>query len=233
MHVFFAEITNGQPVILSEEESHHAVKALRLREGQQVVVTNGKGAWCQGILVSCHAKGSLISITETIQQSPRPFRLHLAAAPTKNIDRFEWLLEKVTECGIDEITPLICEKSERTVVKHERLEKLLVAAMKQSMRAYLPILNPLVKFHEFLKRDFEGVKLVAHCRNSSRKSLSDVYHMGQNVTMIIGPEGDFSEAEVQKALERGFVPVSLGPHRLRTETAALAACVQLNFMNGM
>lgn len=233
MHVFFAEITHGQPVILSEEESHHAVKALRLREGQQVVVTNGKGTWCSGILVSNHAKGSLISISETKQQSPRPFRLHLAVAPTKNIDRFEWLLEKATECGIDEITPLICEKSERTTLKHERLEKLLVAAMKQSMRAFLPKLNPMVKFNEFLKKDFEGAKLVAHCRDLSRSSLSEAYQTGKNVIMMIGPEGDFSETEVQFALQKGFVPVSLGQHRLRTETAALATCVQLNFMNGL
>jgi len=233
MHVFYSDIAEGQPVVLNGEESHHAVKALRLREGQEVMVTNGKGVWCRGILGSSHAKGILVYITETILHAQRPYDLHLAVAPTKNIDRFEWFLEKATECGIDEITPLLCEKSERHSVKHERLEKLLIAAMKQSLRAFLPKLNPAIKLSEFLKKDFDGIGLVAHCREASRKTLAEVYRAGQNVTMIIGPEGDFSEAEVILALEKGFTPVSLGPHRLRTETAALATCIQLNFMNGL
>lgn len=220
-------------LILSQEESHHAVKVLRLRPGQQVVVTNGQGKWFEGELAEANARACVVNITRREEQPPRPFHLHIAIAPTKSIDRFEWFLEKATECGIDEITPVFCENSERHVIKPERLEKVLVAAMKQSLRAYLPVLNPPVKFHDFLKKEAQGTKLIAHCGNGARNSLQNVYEPQQGAVVLIGPEGDFSETEVKAALQEGYAPITLGQHRLRTETAALALCINLNFVNGL
>ncbi|MBW6497568.1 MAG: 16S rRNA (uracil(1498)-N(3))-methyltransferase [Bacteroidales bacterium] len=233
MHVFYSPITDGPMLILSEEESHHAVKVLRLRPGQQIVVTDGLGKWIEGELAETNARTCVVNISRRSEQPPRPFRLHMAVAPTKNIDRFEWFLEKATECGIDEITPVFCENSERHVIKAERLEKVLVAAMKQSMRAYLPILNPAMKLKDFLKQEVKGSRIIAHCGNGARNILQNVYEQGQDTVVLIGPEGDFSETEVNISLEAGYAPITLGQHRLRTETAALALCINLNFVNGL
>lgn len=220
-------------LILSQEESHHAVKVLRLKPGQQVVVTNGQGKWFEGELTEANARACVVNITRREEQPPRPFHLHMAVAPTKNIDRFEWFLEKATECGIDEITPVFCENSERNNIKPERLEKLLVAAMKQSLRAFLPVLNPSVKLKDFLKKEMKGTKMIAHCGNGTRDNLLNVYVQGQDAVVLIGPEGDFSETEVKTALEADFKPITIGDYRLRTETAALALCINLNFVNGL
>lgn len=220
-------------LILSQEESYHAVKVLRLRPGQQVVVTDGQGKWFEGELTEANARACVVNITRREEQLSRPFRLHMAVAPTKNIDRFEWFLEKATECGIDEITPVFCENSERHVIKPGRLEKLLVAAMKQSLRAYLPVLNPPVKLQDFLKKDAQGTKLIAHCGSGTRNNLQIVYAQGQDAVVLIGPEGDFSETEVKIALEAGYKPITLGDYRLRTETAAVTLCINLNFVNGL
>ncbi len=220
-------------LILSQEESHHAVKVLRLRPGQQIAITNGHGKWFEGELTEANARACVVNIIRREEQPPRPFRLHMAVAPTKNIDRFEWFLEKATECGIDEITPIFCENSERHVVKPERLEKVLVAAMKQSLRAYLPVLNPPEKLHDFLKKEAQGTKLIAHCGQGERNTIISTYISGQDAWILIGPEGDFSKVEVKAALEAGYAPITLGQHRLRTETAALALCINLNFVNGL
>lgn len=231
MHVFFSTSLDGDMPVLSPEESHHAVKVLRLREGQEVVVTDGKGIWSRGLLAEANAKGCVVNVTEHGTQSPRTFHLHMAVAPTKNIDRFEWFLEKATECGIDEITPVFCENSERNIIKPERLEKVLASAMKQSLRAYLPILNPAIRLKELLNQPPEGVRLIAHCGPGDRHTMNDLYTAGQKVTVLIGPEGDFSESEVKDAFGAQFLPVTLGDYRLRTETAALAVCIQLNSIN--
>lgn len=233
MHVFYSAVNADQMLILSQEESHHAVKVLRLREGQEVVVTDGRGKWCQGKLVQANARGCVVHITKMEEQTARPFRLHMAVAPTKNIDRFEWFLEKATECGIDEITPVFCENSERHVIKPERLEKLLVAAMKQSLRAYLPVLNPAMKLKDFLKKEVQGSRLIAHCGNEDRNALQNIYVPGQDAVVLIGPEGDFSVTEVAEALQAGYQAISIGDYRLRTETAALTLCINLNFVNGL
>jgi 16S rRNA (uracil1498-N3)-methyltransferase len=233
MHVFYSPLTDGQMLILSQEESYHAVKVLRLREGQTVVVTDGLGKWYKGKLAEANARACLVNILEREVQPPRPFHLHMAVAPTKNIDRFEWFLEKATECGIDEITPVFCENSERNIIKPERLEKLLVAAMKQSLRAYLPILNPANGFKDFLSKKTQGAKMIAHCGDGVRNNLNALYSAGQNITLLIGPEGDFSENEVKAALNAGYKPITLGDYRLRTETAAVALCINLNFVNGL
>ncbi|HSV89112.1 MAG TPA: 16S rRNA (uracil(1498)-N(3))-methyltransferase [Bacteroidales bacterium] len=234
MQVFYAEWrTDSNIVALSEEESYHAARVLRLGVGQQLLITNGRGDWCKGSLIVCNHKECLVEITEKGSKPQRPVNLHLALAPTKNIDRFEWFLEKATECGIDEITPIFCDFSERTSIKPDRLKKILISAMKQSLRAYLPVLNPEIKFKAFIQKDFKAVKMIAHCKNGSRNGIAEHYLPGQNALLLIGPEGDFSDDEVQAALNKGYQPVTMGQYRLRTETAALAGCVQLNLMNGL
>ena len=231
MHVFFSGDLDGDMLVLNQEESHHAVRVLRLREGQQVTITDGKGKWYQGILEEANARSCVVRVDIREMQSARPFHLQMAVAPTNNIDRFEWFLENATECGVDEITPVFCENSERTVIKPERLEKLMVAAMKQSLRAYLPVLNPGISLQDFLNKPFSGTRLIAHCGPDQRNDLSKAYHAGEEATILIGPEGDFSEKEISDALKAGFMPINLGNYRLRTETAALAVCIELNYIN--
>lgn len=232
MHVFYSDIANNQMVILNQEEAHHCVKVLRLKQGEEVVVTDGQGQWLRGTLAEPNPKACLINGGEFSVIPPRQHRLHIAIAPTKNIDRFEWFLEKATECGIEEITPVFCENSERNVIKPERLEKLLVAAMKQSLRAWLPKLNPAEKLKDFIAKEIHGVKLIAYCGSAERNGFRDAYSSGQNAVILIGPEGDFSEKEVVQAFEAGYQPISLGNYRLRTETAALVACIEFNVLNG-
>jgi 16S rRNA (uracil1498-N3)-methyltransferase len=232
MHVFYSDIADNKMVILNQEESHHCVKVLRLRQGEEVVVTDGHGQWLSGTLIEANHKACLVSGSKLSIVKPRQHRLHLAVAPTKKIDRFEWFLEKATECGIEEITPVFCENSERNVIKPERLEKLMVAAMKQSLRAWLPALNPAIKFKDFLQKEISGVKMIAHCDSGDRKDFKQAYTPSQNAIVLIGPEGDFSEAEVFQAMEAGYQPIKLGNYRLRTETAALVTCIEFNVING-
>lgn len=234
MHVFFRPGIQDDMVMLDPEESHHCVKVLRMRPGQEVQLTDGEGRAWQAVLAEASSRGCLLQITGEPQLSPaRPFELHLAVAPTKNIDRFEWLLEKATECGVDQITPVICENSERTVIKPERLHKILVSAMKQSQRNWLPRLNQAARLESMLKQPLRGRKLIAHCAQGEKKTLRDCYTRGESVLVLIGPEGDFSTQEVKAALQGGFEAITLGNHRLRTETAALALCIQLNTMNDL
>ncbi len=231
MHVFYSEISEAGLVILNHEESHHCTKVLRLRQGEEVIVTDGKGKWIRGHLVEANPKASLISPEKLIFVAPRQQRLHIAIAPTKNIDRFEWFLEKATECGIEEITPIFCENSERNTIKPERLEKVIAAAMKQSLRAWLPVLNPTVKLKEFLKKKAQGLKMIAHCGLGEKMKMRRASSAGHGAVILIGPEGDFSQSEILLALEAGYQPISLGKYRLRTETAALVACIEFNVIN--
>lgn len=232
MHVFYAPSAEQGHAVLSEEESRHCVKVLRMRPDQELILVDGKGNWFEAVLTEANPKGCVVRITnKRTDYLARPVGLHMAVAPTKQIDRFEWFLEKATECGIDQVTPVYCEHSERTVIKPPRLEKLLLSAMKQSLRAYLPRLNPAVDLKAFLKQAHEGQKLIAHCGEGQKQGFGQVYAPGRDALVLIGPEGDFSADEIALALEQGFSPVGLGPHRLRTETAALAFCVTFNFMN--
>lgn len=217
---------------LNPEESKHCVRVLRLTEGEAVSLVDGCGNWYNGIITLADAKGCRVECREKLKNyGRRNFRLHLAVAPTKNIDRTEWMLEKCTEMGIDEITMLNTCHSERKVVKDERLEKVVVAAMKQSLKAYLPQLNPMVGFKSFIASCRETHKFIAHCNEGEKKRLDELYCPGNDVVILIGPEGDFSEEEVEIARKSGFVPVSLGESRLRTETAGMVACHSINFMN--
>ena len=232
MNLFYTPDIEGEHYTLSPEESKHCVRVLRFVEGEPVALVDGKGNWFRGEIERADAKGCKVRITEkTSHYGRRPFRLHLAVAPTKNLDRMEWMLEKCTEMGIDEITLLNTEHSERKVVKEERLEKVIVAAMKQSLKAYLPKLNPMVSFREFVKGRPEGCKFIAHCHEGEKKRLDEVYAAGEDVVILIGPEGDFSPEEVECARREGFVPITLGTSRLRTETAGMVACHSINFMN--
>lgn len=233
MHIFFEPNLQPDIITFSPEESLHCARVLRLRAGQEVGITDGKGTFAIASLLEVHAKATTATILHRKNTPARPYRLHMAVAPTKNIDRFEWFLEKATECGIEEITPIICAQSERTVVKPERLHKILLAAMKQSQRAWLPVLHDAVKFKDFIKKADENQHAcIAHCAEGEKKPLRELYQSGSNILIMIGPEGDFSTEEIQQATQAGIKSITLGESRLRTETAALAACMGINFMNG-
>ncbi|HAK27642.1 MULTISPECIES: 16S rRNA (uracil(1498)-N(3))-methyltransferase [Sphingobacterium] len=236
MQLFFTPDLNPslENFILSEEESKHAIRVLRMNTGDHLHLIDGRGGLYEAQIIDPHPKRTVLTILNVKEyfQQPR-YHLHIAVAPTKNIDRIEWFLEKATEVGIQEITPVICEHSERKEVKLDRLNKVVVAAMKQSLKAYLPKLNPAVSFKQFL-RDIptEGVqKAIAHCVDAEKKYLNQVLEPSQHYIILIGPEGDFSEEEIDLALQMGFHPISLGEARLRTETAALAACMEVSLLN--
>jgi 16S rRNA (uracil1498-N3)-methyltransferase len=241
--------------VLSEDESLHAIKVLRLQAGDEIVVVDGVGGYHKAHITLPHPKRCGFEIVETINEfSKRDYKLHIAIAPTKNIERLEWFIEKVTEIGIDEITPVICNFSERKVVKEERLEKIIVSAAKQSVKAYFPKLNPQTTFEEFINNHKAEVCCIAHCytspqpspeerettknevnkinqhSNFNRKLLKNEILQSSDILILIGPEGDFSKEEVQKAIQKGFIPVSLGDSRLRTETAGVVACTTVAVM---
>jgi 16S rRNA (uracil1498-N3)-methyltransferase len=208
--------------MLDEQESKHAIRVLRLVRGDRVVLIDGRGGWYEAAIEEDHPKRcELRIISYTPDYQALPYYLHIAISPTKNMDRFEWFLEKATEIGISEITPLVCGRSERKQVKAERLERILVSAMKQSLKAYKPVLNPITRVEEFLAKDREGSLGIAHCMHSERKGIVDLGRSATSYTMLVGPEGDFTEAELHTALESGYVPFHLGDSRLRTETAGV------------
>ncbi|MGL4994240.1 MAG: 16S rRNA (uracil(1498)-N(3))-methyltransferase [Bacteroidales bacterium] len=218
---------------LSEEESQHCNRVLRMVEGEEIMVTDGNGHFYRSVITRAHHKRTSVEILETIDEvRDRQFKIHIAVAPTKSIDRIEWFLEKAVEIGVDEISLLRCRYSERKEVKEDRLRKIMVSAMKQSLKSRLPILNPMVEIKQFLEIEHQGQKFIAHCyKDQERVFLQQAYTKGESATILIGPEGDFSEAEVELALESGFNPISLGNSRLRTETAALVACHSMHAMN--
>ncbi|WP_333887764.1 16S rRNA (uracil(1498)-N(3))-methyltransferase [Sphingobacterium siyangense] len=236
MQLFFTPDLNPslENFILSEEESKHAIRVLRMDTGDRLHLIDGRGGLYEAQIIDPHPKRTVITILNVEEEFQRPkYHLHIAVGPTKNIDRIEWFLEKATEVGIQEITPVICEHSERKEVKLDRLNKVVVAAMKQSLKAYLPKLNPAVSFKQFLREiPKEGVqKAIAHCVDAEKKYLNQVLEPDQHYIILIGPEGDFSEEEIDLALQTGFHPISLGEARLRTETAALAACMEVSLLN--
>ena len=222
---------------LDTEESRHSVRVMRLREGDSINVTDGRGNLYSCTIVDANDHACVIEVVEqdfSIFNSQ--FSIHLAVAPTKNPSRMEWLVEKAVEIGVGEITLLQCDHSERTFLKTDRLEKLAVSAMKQSLHTVLPRINPVVKlrdwFHSPLSTLHSPLKLIAHCEaGQPRTPIAEVLLPGRNATILIGPEGDFSPEEIDMALHCGYVPVSLGPSRLRTETAALYAACAFNLIN--
>ncbi|HOS45177.1 MAG TPA: 16S rRNA (uracil(1498)-N(3))-methyltransferase [Paludibacter sp.] len=227
MHLFY------QPDIslnyLPEQESLHAVKVLRLQLGDEIIVLDGTGGYHRAKITLVHPKKCGFEILEsTFHFGEKPYSLHVAIAPTKNIDRLEWFIEKAVEIGIDEITLLRCQFSERKNVNFERLQKIIIAAAKQSVRAYFPQLNPICNFEEFIRqndlRSESQTRLIAHCYPEEKQILKSAIADQKHILILIGPEGDFSKEEVALAKEYGFTPVSLGSARLRTETAGVMVC---------
>ena len=234
MNLFYSPDITGEEsqFTFNKEESRHIVKVLRKSEGDSVYLTNGMGHMFKAEITLADIRHCNARITEKIAQEPRDYYVHLAVAPTKMNDRYEWFLEKATEIGVDEITPVICEHSERTVVKTERLEKIIQSAMKQSLSAFLPGLNPPVALESFLERETNGQLFIAHCEEDGKRHLlKEKVVPGQRITILIGPEGDFSTKEISLALDKGYIPVSLGNTRLRTETAAVVACHTVALIN--
>ena len=217
--------------VFDKEESKHIIKVLRKKESDILHVTNGLGfLFRTEITIASDNKCTVKIISFEKQEAPK-FHLHLAVAPTKMNERYEWFLEKATEIGIQEITPIICDHSERNVIKTDRFQKILESAMKQSLHYYLPKLNEPIPFKDFVKTQKSGQLFIAHCEETTKKSLKNELKTNQDVTILIGPEGDFSVKEIQLAIDNKFIPVSLGATRLRTETAAIVACHSVVFAN--
>lgn len=232
MHIFYTPDLIAEVYTLSEEESKHAVRVLRLQAGDEVVLVDGKGGYYQARILEANPKRTHLQVFQTQQEfGKRNHYLHIAVAPTKSIERLEWFLEKATELGIDEITPLICERSERKEVKTERLNKIISSAVKQSIKAYHPVLNEPIGFKKFVELPFDGQKFIAHCMEGDKSSIQEMIKPKSKYLVLIGPEGDFTSKELALAAANAIFPISLGKSRLRTETAALAACFEINFLN--
>ena len=231
MHIFYTpQIANGQ-CTLSEEESKHCIKVLRLVPGDKVQLIDGVGGYHTAEIADPNPKRCTLNIIDTINNyEQRPYRIHIAIAPTKNIDRTEWFVEKAVEIGIDEITMLVSQHSERRNVNIDRIDKIIVSAMKQSVKAYKPILNDATPFSDFVKTECSGRKMIAHCIDSEKHPLKSMVDETSEYTVLIGPEGDFSPEEVALAEANGYSCIDLGPYRLRTETAALVACHTINLL---
>ncbi|WP_231458763.1 16S rRNA (uracil(1498)-N(3))-methyltransferase [Pedobacter sp. Leaf132] len=233
MNIFYTPDITDSSYTLNEEESKHCIRVLRLPVGAIVYLVDGVGGFFTAEITSDNPKKvTLKVISAEAEYGKRNHYLHIAVAPTKNIDRLEWFLEKATELGIDEITPIITDRSERRVVKEDRLNKVITSAVKQSIKAYHPKMNEALSFDSLMKQPFEGNKLIAHCiDNADKKYISDLVNPFQKYLVLIGPEGDFTPNEVEQALNKDFKPLTLGNNRLRTETAALAACFEINYLN--
>jgi 16S rRNA (uracil1498-N3)-methyltransferase len=234
MHLFYTrdiEPTHPQ-YFLSEEESKHCIRVLRLDTGAEVQLIDGRGGLYTAQIRDAHPKRTILQITNVITAfNKRNHYLHIAVAPTKNIERLEWFLEKATEIGVDEISLIICQRSERKEAKTDRLNKIITSAIKQSLKAYHPVLNEPQVFSKFITKQFNGQKFIAHCENGEKANLSSEIIKQNRYLVLIGPEGDFSPNEIDAALQNGFKAITLGDSRLRTETAALEACFEINFLN--
>jgi 16S rRNA (uracil1498-N3)-methyltransferase len=212
-------------------ESKHIIKVLRKKDADILFVTNGEGYLFETEITLASDNKCTVRIISFEKKPKSKYHLHLAVAPTKMNDRYEWFLEKATEIGIHEITPIICDRSERKVINKERFDKIIVTAMKQSNEVYFPKLNEAISLKDFLKCKNEGLQLIAHCEETDKNTLKSVLKPNESITMLIGPEGDFSEKEIALALDSKYIPVSLGTTRLRTETAAVVACHSVAFVN--
>lgn len=232
MHLFYATDIGNNVAELSETESGHCARVLRMQAGEIIELTDGKGYFYKAELTLVHPKRCCAKIVETLKVEPiRNCILHMAVAPLKYTDRFEFFIEKAVEIGVDCITLLKTRFSERKETKTERIEKIILSGVKQSRKAFIPALKETTLFKEFINLDFQGQKFIAHCYPGEKKTLKNAMEKGSNVLILIGPEGDFSEEEVLEAQKKGFVEVSLSESRLRTETAALVAVATFDFIN--
>jgi len=217
---------------LNEEESKHGIRVLRLQAGEQVQLIDGKGNLYTAAITDAHPKRTQLQIVSVQKEfNKRNHYLHIAVAPTKNIERLEWFLEKATEIGVDEISLVICQRSERKEAKVERLNKIITSAIKQSLKAYHPILNEPISLNKLLAAPFNGQKFIAHCEPGNKAALKEQLNPRGSYLILIGPEGDFTPKEIEDALKNDFKAITLGESRLRTETAALEACFEVNFLN--
>ena len=218
---------------LPEEESLHCIRVMRLKTGDPVIITDGKGFFYHAIIENADPRHCQVSITNQERQKPlwEDYRIHIAVAPTKNIDRMEWFVEKATEIGINTITFLCCRHSERKDIKLQRLRKTSISAMKQSFKATIPQINEMIAFQNFISQHHDELRMIATCTDDHRQRIKNIYTPQQDALILIGPEGDFSHDERMAARVAGFAPVSLGESRLRTETAALAACHTIHLLN--
>ncbi len=226
MQLFYIPDITGDVAVMNPQESHHCLKVLRMVRGDRIRFVDGTGGYFEGTITDDKAGICRVEITRrTLNFEKRTYSLHVAIAPTKNQDRFEWFAEKATEIGIDTITPVICRHSERRKMRRDRLENILISAMKQSLKAVKPVLNELTTLEAFLEGDFGGTNcFIAHCgEEQGRKELLTASHTSSSFLVLIGPEGDFTPEEVERSMTRGFAPVTLGASRLRTETAGVVA----------
>jgi 16S rRNA (uracil1498-N3)-methyltransferase len=233
MQIFYAPDITENLYSLDETESRHIVRVLRMTRGSNIRLIDGNGNLYEGIIDNADQKRCIIKITGVIRDfEKRNYRLHIAISPLKNPERFEWFIEKSVEIGVDEITPLICRHTEKPGIKTERVNNLIISAMKQSLKANKTVFNKPCRFSDFVEEHHEGTLMIAHCNEElKRNKISEIYSRNDNATILIGPEGDFSTEEIERASRRNFEPVHLGNSRLRSETAGIAACYSFYFIN--
>jgi 16S rRNA (uracil1498-N3)-methyltransferase len=233
MQIFYAPDITGDLYLLDENESRHCIKALRMGKGSPVKLIDGKGNLFEGIIRDPDPRRCSITVTGSFPDfERRDYRLHIAISPLKNPDRFEWFIEKSVEIGVDIITPIICHNTEKTRIKEERINNLIISAMKQSLKASRTILNPVSSFRDFISNQTTAIRMIAHCNSAvERKKISEILSANEDTLILIGPEGDFSEEEIRQAIDNKYFSVHLGSSRLRTETAGVAACHSVYFIN--
>ncbi len=233
MQIFYTPDIREDIHILNEKESRHSVRVLRMKKGDPVRIIDGKGNLFEGIITDPDARGCSVRILNKKENfEKRSYSLHIAISPLRNPGRLEWFTEKCVELGTDEITPLICRNTEKHNIRTDRLQNLIISAMKQSVKTNLTKLNNPVGFNDFISTERKGKLIIAHCNHRfSRNSIKDIYDKGEDAVILIGPEGDFSEEEILAATGRAYCPVHLGPSRLRTETAGIAACHSIYLIN--
>jgi len=233
MQIFYSPDISGNEYTLDEKESRHCIRVLRMKAGTPVQIIDGKGNLYEAVIINPDPRRCSLTITGvTMDFEKRNYRLHIAISPLKNYERFEWFIEKSVEIGVDEITPLICYNTEKPGVKSERINNLIISAMKQSLKTTLTILNEPCLFTDFIRKDYSGIHMIAHCNKELTKSkIGEVYSKGNDAVLMIGPEGDFSPDEIKASISLGFQAVHLGQSRLRSETAGIAACHSVYFIN--
>jgi 16S rRNA (uracil1498-N3)-methyltransferase len=233
MQIFYVPDIKGNTCVMDENESRHSIRVLRMVKGDRLKLVDGHGTLYEGIISDPDPSGCKIAITGIARNfEKRDYKLHIAISPIKNQERFEWFVEKSVEIGVDEITPVICKNTEKPGIKRDRLNNIIISAMKQSIKAFKPVLNEPVAFCEFIDSDIRGIKMVAHCNHLyNRSKIDQVYKKSKNAVILIGPEGDFSEEELNQAFKHDFKSVHFGSSRLRTETAGIAACHSVYFIN--
>ncbi len=232
MQLYHHPVIQGKTFTMDKNESHHCVRVMRLSANDIIYITNGAGKLYKAKITKPDKNACETEILETTDvPAERDWSMQIAISPTKSIERFEWFLEKATEIGTDRIIPLLCNNSERRIIKEERLKKVMIAAMKQSLKAWLPEITPFVSFESLVTKQFDGCKFIATASEPHENNLGSLYRKGSDIIILIGPEGDFQKDEIKLAQANGFIPASLGKSRLRTETAGLVACHTVNLIN--